>query len=230
MRQEGVAIKRMLLCEKKVFSEGASIIIGVDEAGRGPLAGPVVAAAIVLRPAPLKKFIMPRYNERIDDSKKLRPTQRNRAFSELRKRTLFGVGLRDNLFIDRNNIKVATLEAMRQAVINLIKKYCRLNNKKEKDIKRNVCILVDGNMSPTLPYKTIRILKGDSRSLSIAAASIIAKVIRDRIMVSYDRLFPQYGFFRHKGYGTRFHMGAIQKFGPCAIHRKSFEPIKRYEL
>lgn len=220
-----MAKKKMCLWEKKAFLDGASVIIGVDEAGRGPLAGPVVAAAVTMNPHPLKKFILPHYKQRVDDSKKLLPNQRRRAFREISERAVFGIGLEDHEFIDRKNIHRATLSAMRQAVSSLIKEYCRRNNKKEKEIRKDVCVLIDGNMKPRLPYRMIRILKGDSRSISIAAASIVAKVMRDEIMVSYDKRFPQYGFSRHKGYGTSLHLETIGKHGPCPIHRKSFAPI-----
>ena len=218
--------KKMLRWEKKAFLDGAHLIIGVDEAGRGPLAGPVVAAAVMLRPLPLKRFSLPRYRERVDDSKKVSPTQRERSFSEISKKSLVGVGLKDHRFIDRRNIRRAALAAMSQAVLNLIKEFCRLNNKKEREIRKGVCVLVDGNMKPDIPYRTVSIVKGDSRSLSVAAASIIAKVTRDRIMQSYDKRYPLYGFSRHKGYGTRFHLEAIQKYGPCPIHRRSFAPLR----
>jgi len=216
----------MLFWERKAFLDGASVIIGVDEAGRGPLAGPVVAGAVSLRPSPLKKFILPRYRERVDDSKKMPPAQREKAFREILKKSVFGIGAKDHKFIDRENIHKATLSAMRKAVKGLVREYCRLNNKKEKEIRKGIYVLIDGNMDPGLDYRTVRLIKGDSRSLSIAAASIVAKVTRDRIMVSYDRRFPRYGFSRHKGYGTRFHLEAIRKHGPCSIHRRTFAPMK----
>lgn len=219
----------MLYWERRAFLEGASIIIGVDEAGRGPLAGPVVAGAVILKPSPLKRFVVPRYKYRIDDSKKLHPNVREKVFNEISKKTIFGIGVKDNKFIDKEDIHTATLAAMREAVNKLISDFCKLNNKKEKDIRKDVCILVDGNMDPGFPYKIIPIIKGDSESLSIAAASIMAKVIRDKMMCDYDRKYPVYGFARHKGYGTRFHMDAIERHGSCPIHRKSFAPIK-YDL
>lgn len=212
--------------EKRVFRDGASVIIGLDEAGRGPLAGPVVAAAVVLKKSPLRRFVLPHYKERLDDSKRLLPAQRERAFREISTKSIFGIGLKDHGFIDRNNIHGATLSAMKQAVSSLVKEYCRFNNRREDEIRKDICVLVDGNMNPGLPYKTVRILKGDSKSISIAAASIVAKVTRDKIMVSYDKKFPQYGFSRHKGYGTRLHLETIRRHGPCPIHRKSFAPIK----
>ena len=116
---------------------------------------------------------------------------------------------------------------MEQAASRLVKEYCRVNNKSRREIKNDICVLVDGNVNPGLPYKTVRIIKGDSKSLSIAAASIVAKVTRDTIMDRYDKKYPAYGFLRHKGYGTRFHMEAIKKHGPCPIHRKTFAPIGR---
>ncbi len=216
----------MLAWERKAFHEGASIIIGVDEAGRGPLAGPVVAGAVTLRPFPLKRFVIPLYESKIDDSKKLLPSQREKAFKEISYRAVFGIGAKDNKFIDRKNIHRATLEAMRQAVKRLISKFCMLNNKKEKAIRKDICVLVDGIFGGFLPYKTIPIIKGDSKSFSIAAASIVAKVKRDAMMERYHKKYPQYGFSKHKGYGTRLHLQAIEQHGPCPIHRKSFAPMK----
>lgn len=216
----------MLLWEKRVFLDGASIIVGLDEAGRGPLAGPVVAAAVVLRPSPLKRFILPKYRERLDDSKKMPPAQRERSFREISRKAIFGIGLKDQRFIDRKNIHAATLAAMREAVSGLVSEYCRIHNKRESEIRKDICVLVDGNMKPGLPYRTVSIIGGDSKSFSIAAASIVAKVTRDRLMCSYDKKYPLYGFARHKGYGTRFHLDAIERHGPCSIHRKSFAPIR----
>ncbi|MFC1623770.1 ribonuclease HII [Candidatus Omnitrophota bacterium] len=218
---------KMLIWEKKAFLDGASIIVGLDEAGRGPLAGPVVAAALILKPSPLKRFTVPSFRERIDDSKKMRPKEREKTFCEISKKSIFGVGLRSHSFIDRKNIYCSTCEAMRNAVRALIKEYCRRNNKKEWEIKEKICVLVDGNMKVGLPYRTVSIIKGDSKSLSIAAASIVAKVTRDRLMEGYDKRFPLYGFSHHKGYGTRSHLDAIQRYGPCSIHRKSFAPIRK---
>ena len=217
----------MLLWEKKVFLDGSSIIIGVDEAGRGPLAGPVVAAAVLVKPSPLKRRIFPEYKERVDDSKKMTPLQRERAFREISKKTFFNIALKSQGFIDRNNIYSATLRAMQEAVSGLLREYARVHKKREVNFAKDVCILIDGNMKPDLPYRTVQILKGDSKSFSIAMASIVAKVTRDRLMVSYDKKFPGYGFSRHKGYGTRFHIEAIRKYGPCPLHRKTFAPIRK---
>ncbi|MFH1782134.1 MAG: ribonuclease HII [Candidatus Omnitrophota bacterium] len=221
--------KRMLLWEKKAFLNGRTIIIGLDEAGRGPLAGPVVACACLLNPSPIKRFKHPKYDSRIDDSKKLSPRQRAEAFQEISKNTLFGISEKPHTYIDKKNIYQATLGAMRQAVKTLLRSYCKKNKLKEKDIKKDICILVDGDLKLGLPYKTISIIKGDSKCFVIACASILAKVTRDRIMEDYDKLFPQYGFVRHKGYGTARHIKEIKEHGPCPIHRKSFAPIKKDE-
>jgi len=216
----------MLSWERKAFLEGFSIIIGVDEAGRGPLAGPVVAGAVILDRSPLKRFKIPEYEETIDDSKRLRPAQREKAFKEISKRAVFGIGIKDGKYIDKENIHMATLAAMKQAVKKLMAEFCRVCDKKEKDVRKYVCVLVDGLFGGSLPYKTIPIVKGDSKSLSIAAASIMAKVTRDSMMGRYDKKYPLYGFSRHKGYGTKFHLKAIEQYGPCPIHRMSFAPLK----
>lgn len=220
----------MLTWENKAFLKGASIIIGLDEAGRGPLAGPVVAGAVILELSPLKRFRIQGYKERIDDSKKLQPSQREKAFKEISARAIFGTGIKDNKYIDRVNIHMATLAAMKQAVKKLVSKFCRRANKKEIDIRKDICVLVDGVFGGFLPYKTIPIIKGDSKSFSIAAASIVAKVTRDAIMNQYDKKYPLYGFSKHKGYGTKFHLEAMKRYGPCSIHRKSFAPLKTYDI
>lgn len=216
----------MLAWEKKAFLDGASVIIGVDEAGRGPLAGPVVAAAVMFSPAPLKRFTFSPYKEKIDDSKRLRPCLREKAFSEISDKTLFRIGIKDQSFIDTKNIYRATIEAMKEAVTGLINDFCRLTHKKEKDIRKDICVLIDGNMRIDLGYKTVEIIEGDSKSFSIACASIVAKVIRDKIMKDYEAKYPLYGFSSHKGYGTKAHLEALKKYGPCPIHRKTFAPVK----
>lgn len=217
--------KKMLLWEKKAFLDGASLIIGLDEAGRGPLAGPVIAAAVLLSPSPLRRFRFPCYSERLDDSKKLSFAQRERSYREILKKSLSGIGSKGRGFIDSRDIRRATLLAMKQAVERLVTDYCRLSRRNKNEIERDVCVLVDGDCGPDLPYRVIPITKGDSRSASIAAASIVAKVTRDRIMASYDKRYPSYGFSAHKGYGTRQHIEAIQRYGPCPIHRKSFARV-----
>ena len=197
----------MLYYERKLKAKGFKLIIGVDEAGRGPLAGPVVAAAVALKAT--------RFKNRIDDSKKLTASAREKAFLEILKKSLFGIGIVNERVIDRLNIAVATRIAMEEAVSSLLDKVS-----KRKYLRMHV--IVDGNMplDPGLPHTTI--IKGDAKSKSIAAASILAKVTRDRIMDMYDRVFPRYGFRQHKGYGTQLHRNLLKKFGPTMIHRKSF--------
>lgn len=197
--------KALLAHEKSLNNSGYRLIAGVDEAGRGPLAGPVVAAAVIL-----KTF---RFNERVDDSKKLSANKREKAFSEIIKKSIFGIGIVDEKTIDRINIYQATKKAMHEALSKL---------RTTPDY-----VIVDGKMKLTTKCPIRCIPKGDSKSLSIAAASIIAKVTRDRIMHEYDDVYPQYGFSRHKGYGTKAHMAALRKYGPSQIHRKTFHPVNQ---
>ncbi len=197
----------LLEFEELATRRGYRRIAGVDEAGRGPLAGPVVAAAVILRPGIPIAGVM--------DSKKLTEARREALFDPIMAQALaVGVGIADHDLIDRINILQATLQAMRQAVTNLalFPDY----------------LLIDGisQIPMNIPQKTIK--KGDSASLSIAAASIVAKVTRDRLMVEYDRQFPGYGFAAHKGYGCASHLEAIAQFGPCAIHRKTFRGVKEH--
>jgi ribonuclease HII len=182
-------------------------IAGIDEAGRGPLAGPVVAAACVL---PFHVEI-----EGLDDSKKLTPRQREYLFQVITAlpKIDYGIGVIEATVIDEINILQATFQAMLTAVACLLQPPDYL--------------LIDGNRTPKTPIAKEAIVKGDSRSKSIAAASILAKVTRDRLMKEkWHPAFPQYGFDTHMGYGTKKHLLAIEKYGPCSIHRKSFEPIK----
>ncbi len=176
-------------------------VAGIDEAGRGPLAGPVVAAAVIF---PVGCVV-----EGVDDSKKLTPARREEAFSRIyRQAVAIGIGIVDHRVIDEINILQATLKAMHIAADGLQPRPCHL--------------LVDGNRfaGGDIPFTTI--IDGDARCQAIAAASIIAKVTRDRIMVEQDLLYPAYGFARHKGYGTVQHRAAIELYGLCPIHRRSF--------
>ena len=188
--------------EIPLWGRGIRLIAGVDEAGRGPLAGPVVAAAVILYPGDSI--------EGVNDSKMLTESRRETLFSEITSRAVsIGTGIISEKEIDAINILQASLKAMSIAVSNLTvsPEYA----------------LIDGNKTPVLRCPGIPIIHGDSRSLSIAAASIIAKVTRDRLMRDLDSRYPQYGFAQHKGYGTRAHRQAIRDFGLCAIHRKSFQ-------
>lgn len=186
-------------------SHGFRQIAGIDEAGRGPLAGPVVAAAVILDPDhPI---------EGVNDSKKLSEKRREQLFELIMMHAVaVGVGLADAETIDRINILQASRQAMLEAVQTLP---CSPDY-----------LLIDGitTIASPLPQQTLK--QGDSRSASIAAASIIAKVTRDRLMLDYDRLYPSYGFARHKGYGSAVHLAALQQHGPCPIHRMTFARVK----
>ena len=195
------------LFEKEAAQKGYRDIAGIDEAGRGPLAGPVVSAAVIL--SPLIQLTD------INDSKKLSPKKRARLYEKIYVHAIsIGIGIVDAIEIDRINILQASLLAMAMAVDNL---------QPQPD-----CLLIDGTfgISSNLPQKPIA--KGDSLSISIAAASIIAKVTRDRLMESYHDYYPQFGFSQHKGYPTKAHKEAIRKFGFSPIHRKSFRGVKEY--
>lgn len=193
--------------EHCAHARGYRSVAGIDEAGRGPLAGPVVAAAVILPEC----FDLPG----LTDSKKLSKKQRDRLFPLIRTQALaIGVGFSSPAEIDRINILQATLRAMSLAVERL---------RQAADF-----LLVDGISAVplALPQQTLK--KGDSRSLSIAAASVIAKVVRDRVMVAYDRRFPGYGFAGHKGYGSRDHLAAIARLGPSPLHRHSFGGVREH--
>lgn len=183
---------------------GGGVIAGVDEAGRGPWAGPVVAAAVVLDPD--------RIPANIDDSKALDEEARAFLYNRIMKCAQVGVGVADVARIDRYNILNATLWAMQKA-IGQLEQLPRL-------------VIVDGNRAPRLAMETRTIVKGDAKCVSIAAASIVAKVTRDRMMMSLAREYPGYGFERHKGYGTPEHQVALEKLGVCALHRRSFKPVQ----
>jgi ribonuclease HII len=180
------------------------VVCGVDEAGRGPWAGPVVAAAVVLDET--------RIPAGLNDSKKLTPAKREALFDPILSLARVGVGIVSAQMIDEINILQATYKAMQEAIAALA--------------VIPTLALVDGNRGPVLSCKIQTIVGGDAKSLSIAAASIIAKVTRDRIMQEYDLTFPAYGFATHKGYGTAVHAAALATHGPCPIHRVSFSPIR----
>ncbi|MDD2689067.1 MAG: ribonuclease HII [Candidatus Omnitrophica bacterium] len=198
--------------ENKFKKNGCNFIIGVDEAGRGPLAGPVVAAAVSLKRNA-------RFKSRIDDSKKLTHLQRESAYLEIVNKSLFGIGIVNEKIIDSLNILVATRIAMEEAIQSLLGKL------KGQQRKQHIHILVDGNVKLEVDYPFTNIIKGDAKSKSIACGSILAKVTRDRIMSIYDKVYPQYRFFQHKGYPTKKHKLAIKKFGPSLIHRTSFNCV-----
>ncbi|PIU42044.1 MAG: ribonuclease HII [Candidatus Omnitrophica bacterium CG07_land_8_20_14_0_80_42_15] len=192
--------------ERKAQQKGFKVIAGVDEAGRGPLAGPVVAGCVILG----KK----RFSCLIKDSKVLSPRQRLISYLEITETSQFSVGIVDEQTIDRINIYQATILAMEEAIRSI---------KTQPDF-----ILIDGGVKLNIPHPHVHIKGGDAKSVSIAAASIIAKVTRDNLMLKYDSLYPQYGFARHKGYGTKEHFKALEKYGPSPIHRKTFAPVSNF--
>lgn len=192
------------------FDEGfrdsrGGVIAGVDEAGRGPLAGPVVAAAVILK----KRIQLPGLN----DSKQIPPRRREALFSQILSRAAVGVGIVSEIVIDQINILQATRRAMREALLALS--------------PTPTLILIDGPIQLDVPVPQVKVIAGDARSASIAAASIVAKVFRDRVMQEWDRLYPGYGFARHKGYPTEEHLQVLRQRGPIGIHRKSFHPVSQ---
>lgn len=201
--QERIRLQSMREYERKY--RGYHAICGIDEAGRGPLAGPVVAGAVIL---PEDAEIL-----YLNDSKKLSASRRNALYEEIMEKAIsWAVGIVPPERIDEINILQATYEAMRQAIDKLMP---------SPDL-----LLVDAVRIPDVPQPQVDIIKGDAKGVSIAAASIMAKVTRDRMMVEMDALYPEYGFAGHKGYGSQMHINAIQQYGPCPIHRNSF--IKKF--
>ena len=185
--------------------DACAYICGIDEAGRGPLAGPVVAAAAVL-PKDCQIFYL-------NDSKKLSEKKRDLLFAEIKEKAVaYGIGIVSPQVIDEINILQATYEAMRQAIsqLNVIPEI----------------LLNDAVTIPGVDIMQVPIVEGDAKSVSIAAASILAKVTRDRMMMEYDQIYPEYGFAKHKGYGTAAHIAALKEYGPCPIHRRTF--IKKF--
>ncbi len=198
----------LIVFDREQSGHRRHILAGVDEAGRGCWAGPVVAAAVIL-----PNQWCP---DGLDDSKKLSAKRRESLCEEIRASALcWGACAVSAGEIDRINILQASLEAMRRSVLKL---------PKEPEL-----VLVDGLQTPNLPMASLAVVKGDGTSAAIAAASILAKVFRDRIMVSYDRIFPGYGFSNHKGYGALAHREALQKLGPCELHRFSYKPIAKLD-
>jgi len=203
--------------ERRLSSRGLARIAGVDEAGRGPLAGPVVAAAAMFPERWLTEGL-PEALQGLNDSKQLSPRRREEFFTFLTTRDAFRfcVARVESDGVDALNILQATHRAMNAALAGL------------EPAPEHV--LVDGLSVPSMRFPQTPLVKGDSRSYSIAAASVLAKVTRDRLMAEYDRQWPAYGFGEHKGYGTARHLAALAEHGPCPIHRRSFAPVKQLEL
>lgn len=201
---EGARLENMLRYEKGLYTQGCEFIAGIDEVGRGPLAGPVVAAAVIL---PKNCKI-----KGLNDSKQIPKKKHEEIYEAVMAQALaVGIGIKDNQVIDEVNIYEATKLAMKEAVAQLTLTPQHL--------------LIDA-MVLDLPISQTKIIKGDANSLSIAAASIVAKVTRDRIMADYDKTFPGYDFAHNAGYGTKNHLAGLAKNGVTSIHRKTFEPIK----
>ncbi len=235
-------IKSDFTLENKLLSESYDFIIGIDEAGRGPLAGPVVACADSfkffktspafghsslikegMREVLLKQFDL------IRDSKTLSCKQREKLFDFIHEHFYVGVGVIDHKAIDRVNILEATFLAMKAAISALTHnvEYGTQNDKLYAIRYARKIILIDGNKKiPNFSHEQKTVVNGDKIVKSISAASIIAKVTRDRIMHKMHKAYPEYQFDRHKGYGTKLHMEALRKYGPSEIHRKSFKPVK----
>lgn len=202
-----------LAFERQLWRQGLRVVAGVDEAGRGPLAGPVVAAAVVL-PAAWNEGGLPADLRGLNDSKQLTENRRETFFARLTAcpEIQHGIASVEPAEIDRVNILRATHQAMVMALAGLA------------SLPEHV--LVDGLPVAVLRWPQTALVKGDSRSYSIAAASVLAKVTRDRRMLEYDRTYPAYGFARHKGYPTPEHLAALRRHGPCPIHRHSFAPVR----
>lgn len=222
-------IKSTFKLEEELLKNGYDFVIGIDEAGRGPLAGPVVACACVLKSSSLFPSSVPKRDtfsprekgvliDLIRDSKTLSHKQREGLFDFIQEHFHVGVGMCSHETIDRMNILEATFLAMKKAVSDLMKNL--------KRVELRMIILLDGNKPiPNFSAEQKAIVNGDKYVKSISAASIIAKVTRDRIMLEMHEKYPQYKFDQHKGYGTKLHFEMLQKHGPCKIHRRSFKPV-----
>lgn len=210
--QEFERLKEIKKIEEEIYLKGAQSIAGIDEAGRGPLAGPVVVACVVM---PRDSMI-----EGVNDSKKVSEKKREKLYDEIIQEAIaYGVGIISQEEIDKINILNATKEGLTLAIKEMEKDL----KEKQRGFEKPEIILVDALTkidTDHIPYRSI--IKGDAKSYSIAAASIIAKVTRDRIMRQWDEVYPMYGFAKHKGYGTASHIAAIKEYGLCPLHRRSF--------
>ena len=205
--RKALLLRKLLEFDRLEARELRGWMAGVDEAGRGPLAGPVVAAAVIL--------FNPEALSGVNDSKKLSAVQREKLYSVIARSGLVGIGMADEKQIDELNIFEATRLAMKKAVLNLTHTPSRL--------------LIDGPMRIDLAIEQRGVIRGDQKSLSIAAASIVAKVFRDHWMHQLHELYPAYAFHQHKGYGTAEHMKVLQTVGPSPVHRRSFAPVRESE-
>ena len=205
-------LKEIKKIEEELYEKGITSIAGIDEAGRGPLAGPVVVGCVIM---PRDSMI-----EGVNDSKKVSEKKREKLYDLIIDESIaYGVGIISQEEIDRINILNATKEGLKMAIKEMEKNL----QERHREIEKPEIILVDALTkidTDHIPYKSI--IKGDSKSYSIAAASIVAKVTRDRIMRQWDEVYPMYGFAKHKGYGTAAHIAAIKEYGLCPLHRRSF--------
>ena len=210
--KELLRLQEIQKIERELYQKGVKSICGIDEAGRGPLAGPVVVASVIM---PEGSMI-----EGVNDSKKVSEKKREKLYEQIIEEAVaYGVGIIDQNEIDRINI----LNATKEGLILCIKELEKDLKEKNRGIEKPEIILVDALTkidTDHIPYQSI--IKGDAKSYSIAAASIIAKVTRDRIMRQWDEVYPEYGFAKHKGYGTAMHISAIKQYGICPLHRKTF--------
>jgi ribonuclease HII len=206
--------------ESELWAQGLTRIAGVDEAGRGPLAGPVVAAAVVLSP----DFSSPHFSS-LDDSKQMSQSLREMLFDEITPNARWGIGVVDAATIDEINIRQASWRAMQIAVDNLCERASTQSSTRFAPAYIDY-VLIDGLPYGEAAWPYEAIVKGDAKSLSIAAASVLAKVWRDRLMIDFDAQFPAYGFARHKGYGSPQHLRALNEHGVCPIHRRTFKPVR----
>lgn len=219
----------ILALETKLRKKGYKVIVGLDEVGRGSLGGPVTAAAVTVQQF---SIFNPQFLKELKDSKKLSPRKRKEIFEMLKNspKVKWGTGRASEKVIDKINIFQATKLAMKRAVNNLISrskknpKGCLAGQRK---LKINL-LLIDGNFGIPLSVIQKSIIKGDEKVFLIKLASIIAKVTRDKAMLRYHKKYPKYRFDKHKGYGTKLHFKMLKKYGPCKIHRKSFNPMKKY--
>ncbi|TSC94571.1 MAG: ribonuclease HII [Parcubacteria group bacterium Licking1014_1] len=223
--------------EKKLWKKGYKYVVGLDEAGRGPLAGPVVAGAVAIKIFNLQFSIFNKFSikqfPKVNDSKKLSAKQREEVYDFFKNHPdiKWGIGIVSEKVIDRINILEATKLAMEKAVECLEKKTAETNavpkNRRSSIFWHSDYLILDGNfkINSKIPQKAI--IKADQKVFSCALASIFAKVTRDKIMEKYHKKYPQYGFNRHKGYGTAHHFEMLKKHGPCKIHRKTFKPVSR---
>jgi len=215
MKKRKIGLKE----ERKLWKKGYKYIAGLDEAGRGPLAGPVVAVAVMISKKP--QFKIKNLLKETKDSKRLSTKKREKLYQFLNKNSNieWGIGRVSEKIIDKINILEATKLAMKRAVK-------KLETRSKKQETRIDFVILDGNLKIDLPIPQKSIIKADNKVFSCAAASIIAKVKRDEMMKRYHKKYPQYGFDKHKGYGTELHRKMLKKYGPCKIHRKTFKPVK----